>query len=129
MTAQGRVLALAGPAAGSVAAVAAYALWRRSRGENRPPLRRSMTIGRSADAVTRLWEDSDARSEVAGELGDEAALEFRPGPGEWGTEVVLTLTTGKGKVQRMRADKALRRLKSLAETGEVPTTERNPAAR
>jgi hypothetical protein len=29
----------------------------------------------------------------------------------------------------MRADKALRRLKSLAETGEVPTTERNPAAR
>jgi hypothetical protein len=32
-------------------------------------------------------------------------------------------------VPRALVDKALHRFKSLAETGEVPTTERQPAAR
>ena len=68
---------------------------------------------------------------------------FRPAPGDRGTVVTLHLrfdppggTLGSAAVKLLGptplhvvVDGALRRFKSLIETGEIPTTERQPAAR
>ena len=72
----------------------------------------------------------------------EGALELARAPGDWGTQVTLRMSLeapggGVGRalakmfdrVPKLFAEKALRRLKSLAETGEVPTLRHNPAAR
>ena len=70
------------------------------------------------------------------------SVEFRPAPAERGTEVTLRLHVDSPGGQlgetaleyfdaapKMFAYKALYRFKSLAETGEIPTLERNPSAR
>ena len=144
--------ALAVAAAASGVALVSFVLWRRLRERDRQPLRRSLTIGRPADDLRRLWQDSDALASVLGDLGEaepvgpdrarvtgrgrfrrtfqmEGAVDFRPGPDDWGTEVTLTVDVPGGRAKGVAAAKALRRLKSLAETGELPSTERNPAAR
>jgi uncharacterized membrane protein len=149
---------------------------------------RSLTIGRSADELYRVWRDpqtlprlmadfadvtilDDTRAHwrvptslgrslewdaqtveeqpgtlvrwqsVAGMAG-EGGVRFRPAPGDRGTEVTLHLhfdppggALGEGIARVFRglpkvaAAKALRRFKSLAETGEIPTTRPQPAAR
>jgi hypothetical protein len=81
--------------------------------------RSSLTVDRSPTEISKLWE----------ELGIEGTLSFRPAPPEWGTVVTLELEGPDGKAGRVLADKLLRQLKSFAETGEVPTTDRNPSAR
>jgi uncharacterized membrane protein len=76
------------------------------------------------------------------ELPNEGTVRFAPAPAEWGTEVSLHLRFGPpggalGRaaanllpvIPRMAVDKALRRFKSLAETGEIPRLERNATAR
>lgn len=83
------------------------------------------------------WE---ARNGAA--LSDEGSVHFHPAPGERGTEVTLRLRFDPpggplGAAAMTRLDmvpttlvgKALRRFKSLVETGEIPTLERNPSAR
>lgn len=75
-------------------------------------------------------------------LPNEGLVRFRPAPRDWGTEVALRFrfdapggTLGNAVAKRlgivpgMLAEKALRRFKSLAETGEIPTLKHNPAAR
>lgn len=75
-------------------------------------------------------------------IPNEGSVRFRPAPGDRGTEVGLYMrfdTPGGvigeaavnllGFAPRGVAIKALHRLRSLAETGEVPTLERNPSAR
>jgi uncharacterized membrane protein len=75
-------------------------------------------------------------------LLNEGSVRFRRAPGDWGTEVTLhirfDLPGGQavnktikylGFVPRMLVEKALRRFKSLAETGEFPTLAHNPSAR
>ena len=75
-------------------------------------------------------------------MPNEGSIRFRPAPGDWGTKVRLrfrfaspsgVLGEAASKllnvVPSMLAGKALRRFKSLAETGEIPTTEHNPSAR
>ncbi len=75
-------------------------------------------------------------------LRNEGAVAFRPAPGDRGTEVKLRfrfdLPGGVlsdaafrllGVVPSPLAGRVLRRFKSLVETGEVPTTKRNPSAR
>lgn len=75
-------------------------------------------------------------------LPNTGSVRFRPAPKGWGTEVTLRLQfeppggpVGENAVKLFRAlpenllVKALRRFKSLAETGEIPTLERNPSAR
>ena len=55
-----------------------------------------------------------------------------PRPRDWGTIVTVDLrleSATPGVATRAQAGKVVRRLKALAETGEVPTTARNPAAR
>ena len=72
----------------------------------------------------------------------EGIVSFHPAPRDWGTETRLHLRFSVpggmlGRWMAMRvgiipgkfADKALRRFKSLVETGEVPTLKDNPAAR
>jgi uncharacterized membrane protein len=75
-------------------------------------------------------------------LTADGTMRFRPAPNGWGTEVSLELQLhGKGGaighavtemtrlVPDMVAATALRRFKSLVETGEIPTLDRNPSAR
>jgi len=71
---------------------------------------------------------------------NEGAFVLRPAPGEWGTEVTLRLglhlptpvarlADALNLVPRTLLGGVLRRLKSLVETGEIPNTAANPAAR
>jgi len=98
------------------------------------------------------WETRDAsdgtgkglcwQSVEGAAIRTEGSLTFKPAPANRGTEATLHVrfdppggalgqSAAKllGIVPRMIAEKALRRLKSLAETGEIPTTEHQPAAR
>ncbi|MFP2960845.1 SRPBCC family protein [Myxococcus sp. 1LA] len=75
-------------------------------------------------------------------LSNEGWVRFRPAPRDWGTTVTLRLVfdppggvVGEkaahllGAVPAALALKALKRFKSLVESGEIPTTRPNPAAR
>lgn len=74
-------------------------------------------------------------------LHNAFSVRFRPAPRDLGTEVTLrllldlsrhplgALAKHLGPIPAGLAGKALHRFKSLAETGEVPTLARNPAAR
>ncbi|MCU4752932.1 SRPBCC family protein [Halobacteria archaeon AArc-curdl1] len=100
----------------------------------------------------RTWRTEVVESEpgefLRWETHDDALVDgwgtvrFRRAPGERGTEVTLRLNVDPpggalgnmlveraGFIPEILATKALRRFKSLVETGEVPTLERNPSAR
>lgn len=156
-----------------------------------PEVERSITVGKPAEVLYRLWRDpgtlprvmahvarvrvtSDGRSHwrIEGPFGgahdwdadpvddrpgegvgwrslpdgairNEGAVRFRPATGGRGTVVTLRVrfdppggVLGDAALKvvgttplDVLADTALRRFKSLAETGEIPTTERQPAAR
>jgi hypothetical protein len=95
--------------------------------------RRSLPIRSTPDELRRLWADADARAAVLdGIPAADASLDFGPEAGEWGITVTVSLqleSAVPGMAARALAGKAVRRLKALAETGEVPTTARNPSAR
>lgn len=101
--------------------------------------------------LTAAWE-TELLAEQPGEFGRwrstdetvlpiEYSLSFRPAPADRGTEVTLRLwldppggVLGTKLADRLLArntvaSAALYRLKSLAETGEIPTLDRNPSAR
>ncbi|WP_312242982.1 SRPBCC family protein [Pantoea sp.] len=76
------------------------------------------------------------------DVPNEGQLELSAAPGEWGTEIALTLRFAPpgGKLGKKVtsildifpkeiASKALHRFKSLAETGEIPTLYSQPAGR
>jgi uncharacterized membrane protein len=83
------------------------------------------------------------RSLPGAAIPNEGSIRLRPAPADRGTVVTLRLrfdppggALGEAAVKLMgttplnvAADAALRRFKSLVETGEIPTTERQPAAR
>lgn len=86
---------------------------------------------------SQRWESVDGA-----DLPNEGSVHFRPAPGDRGTEVTLRVrfrppggpigTAAAGllrAVPRLLADRSLHSLKSLAETGEIPTTQHQPAAR
>ncbi|WP_224333227.1 SRPBCC family protein [Haloprofundus halobius] len=104
-------------------------------------------LGRTLTWETRLvedrpdellrWESVDGAS-----VANEGALEFRPAPADQGTEVTLRVRFDPpggavggaamsflGFAPEVLASKMLYRFKSLAETGEIPTLDRNPSAR
>lgn len=83
------------------------------------------------------WESLEGAT-----IPTDGEVRFRPAPGDRGTHVTLQLQfdppggkLGAAVVQRVGivpktvAETALRRFKSLAETGEIPTLEANPSAR
>jgi uncharacterized membrane protein len=76
------------------------------------------------------------------QMANEGEVRFRPAPKDWGTETTFRFrfeppggragsiaARRLGLVPRVLTEKALRRFKSLAETGELPTLEHNPSAR
>jgi hypothetical protein len=95
--------------------------------------RRSLPIRRPGPEIRRLWDDATAREAVLeGIPVAEASLEIGPQVADWGTTATVTLrmeAAVPGMATQLLAGKVVRRLKALAETGEVPTTERNPSAR
>ncbi len=104
-------------------------------------------LGRSVEWDAQVVEDRPGEflrweSLEEAKLRNEGSVSLRPAPGDWGTEVTLRFrfdppggAIGKAALKRLGAvpgtlaGRALRRLKSLVETGEIPTTERNPSAR
>lgn len=104
-------------------------------------------LGRRLEWETRTVADRHGESvgwkSVPGaRLPNEGSVMFRPAPDSRGTEATLrfrfdppggalgdVLAKMLGIVPDVLVMKALRRFKSLAETGEVPTTDRNPSAR
>lgn len=151
---------------------------------------RSITIGKPADELHRLWRDPERLSQVMGRFAgvtsagedrlqwslrgplgrtlswetevveeqpgeflrwasvegapvvSEGSIRLRPAPADRGTEVTLRLwfdppgplpggsaTKVLGVVPDALVGTVLRRFKSLAEAGEIPTLERNPSGR
>lgn len=104
-------------------------------------------LGQSLAWETQMVEDRPGEllrweSPPDSELPSEGWVRFRPAPGDRGTEATLYLRLDPpagalgdaavkllGTVPRGLLGKALHRFKSLVETGEIPTTERQPAAR
>ncbi len=94
---------------------------------------RSLPIRRSADDIRKVWDDPAARTAVLDGIPvADALLQVGEQDGEWGTTTTIDLELSApvpGMAAQTLAGKALRRLKSLAETGEIPSTDRNPSAR
>ncbi|UPV74500.1 SRPBCC family protein [Halorussus limi] len=104
-------------------------------------------FGRTVEWETEMVEDRPGeflrwKSVEGAPIPNEGSVRFRPAPADRGTEVTLTLRfdppggrVGRsamnllGVVPEALANKMLYRFKSLAETGEIPTLERNPSAR
>ena len=103
-------------------------------------------LGRTFEWDTRIVEERDGElirwESTGGDVPNEGSVEFRDAPGEHGTEVVLCVrfdppagALGKAAARvfddppKLVLAKALRRFKSLVETGEIPSTDRNPSAR
>jgi uncharacterized membrane protein len=103
-------------------------------------------LGRALEWETRIVEDEAPKrvrwEAVDGDVRNEGTVEFRDAPRDFGTELTLRVRLdppprplGGARVLLLPAvgelvlAKALRRFKSLVETGEIPSTERNPNAR
>ena len=92
---------------------------------------RSLEIRREPAEIRRAW--AEGRADVlAGTGAAEGSLELGDAAGDWGTPATVSLRFAR-PLPRMAAQtlagRAVRRLKSLAETGEAPTADRNPSAR
>jgi uncharacterized membrane protein len=116
-------------------------------GEDRHHWTVNAPLGRSIEWETEIVEDRSGerlrwKSSETAMLSNEWSVSFRPAPADRGTEVTLELrfdppggSVGHtamellGIVPASLAEKALDRFKSLAETGEIPTLERNSSAR
>lgn len=95
------------------------------------------------ETVDRAGEGIGWRSLSDGATANEGWIRFRPAPADRGTVVTLQLrfdppggALGEWILEHLGttplhviADGALRRFKNLVETGEIPTTVRQPAAR
>jgi hypothetical protein len=95
--------------------------------------RRSLPIRREPHEIRRVWADADGRAAVLeGIPVADVSLDFGPEDSEWGTIVTVDLrleSATPGVAVQALAGKVVRRLKALAETGEVPTTAANPSGR
>jgi len=116
-------------------------------GEDRHHWTMNAPFGRSIEWETEIVEDRPGerlrwQSSESAMLSNEWTVDFRPAPADRGTEVTLevrfdlpggsvghTAMELLGVVPATLAEKALDRFKSLAETGEIPTLERNSSAR
>ena len=116
-------------------------------GEDRQHWRVNAPLGQSLEWDAQIVEERPDEflrwaSLPEAKLPNEGSLALRPAPGVRGTEVKLYFrfdppggVLGDAAVKllsfapRVVAEKALRRFKSLVETGEIPTTEYQPAAR
>lgn len=104
-----------------------------------------LPLGRELVYTTQIYDQQPGnliRWAATGEPTASGSVRFTPAPGAWGTVVTLRLeftppggALGKAAAEVFRAvpetvvSKALRRFKSLAETGEIPTLAGNPSGR
>lgn len=104
-------------------------------------------LGKTLEWEERLVEDRPSEflkweSLPGADVPTDGWIRFTEAPAGWGTEVTLSFRFTPpggaaarsmvrlfGLVPHALTMKALRRFKSLAETGEIPTTDSNPAAR
>ena len=103
-------------------------------------------LGHTLEWETRIIEERAGElirwRSTRGQLPNEGTVEFRNAPGDFGTEVTVRVRfdpPGRplgDAAARLLDDppklvlaKALRRFKSLVETGEIASTDRNPSAR
>jgi hypothetical protein len=96
--------------------------------------RRSLPIRAEAADIEAVWADPGARAAVLDGVpaGNEASIAVGPEDRDFGRTVTLSLQVPAALPElatHVLAGKAVRRLKALVETGEVPTTEHNPAYR
>jgi hypothetical protein len=95
--------------------------------------RRSLPVRAPADQIRARWNDPEARRRVLDGIPvREASLETGREDGDWGTIATVRLSLSApvlGMAAQTLAGKAVRRLKALCETGEVPRTDFNPSAR
>jgi hypothetical protein len=95
--------------------------------------RRSLPIRSPEAELRRLWEEpAELAKVIAGIPVAEATLTLGPERGDWGRTATVWLrleSAVPGMAAALFAGKVVRRLKALAETGEVPTTEANPSGR
>jgi hypothetical protein len=98
-----------------------------------PAGRRALPIRGTAEAIEAAWRDPAGRAAVLdGLAATDASIAVGAEDRDFGRTVTLTLrleAAVPGLATPVLAGKAVRRLKALVETGEVPTTDKNPAYR
>jgi hypothetical protein len=95
------------------------------------------TVNRPPDEVRRLWESSEYRPQYVD--GSDAAVTFKPAPGDRGTEIHVDLSASRpgGKLGELvqglfggaplaKVKDDLRRFKQHVETGEIPRSDGVP---
>jgi uncharacterized membrane protein len=118
-----------------------------AEGEDRQRWTVEGPAGRSVEWETRTVEDRPGEvlrweSVEGSRLSSEGSVHFDSAPADRGTQVTLRLRFDPpggalggaamnllGIVPETLASKALDRFKSIAETGEIPTLDRNPSGR
>ena len=120
----------------------------RASGDGRMHWRIDGPLGRAREWDSETVDDRPGegigwRSLPGAAVSNEGSIRFRPAPGDRGTVATLRLrldppggALGDAAIRLLgtrpidlAVDGVLRRFKSLVETGEIPTTERQPAAR
>ena len=95
--------------------------------------RRSLPIRRSPDEIRAQWGDPARRAAILDGIPvAEASIDVGEEDRDWGRTVTLQLKLSApvpGMATQALTGKAVRRLKAACETGEIPTTDFNPAAR
>ena len=95
--------------------------------------RRSLPIRRTPEQIQARWDEPELRAAILNDIPVADASISIGGPDrEWGTAVTLELRLTApvpGMATQTLTGKAVRRLKALCETGEIPTTAFNPSAR
>ncbi len=95
--------------------------------------RRSLPIRRSPETILAYWEDPQLRAAVLRDIPVAgASLEVGDEDRDWGRTTTITLELSApvpNMATQALAGKAVRRLKALCETGEIPSSDFNPSAR
>jgi hypothetical protein len=95
--------------------------------------RRSLPIRCDAEEIRARWEDPQQRAAILdGIPTEDASLTIGDQDRDWGRTATINLELSApvpGMATQVLAGKAVRRLKALCETGEIPSTEFNPSAR
>ncbi len=95
--------------------------------------RRSLPIRRSPEEIRAYWDDLQLRAAILRDIPvANAWLEVGDEDRDWGRTTTLALELSApvaGMATQSLTGKAVRRLKALCETGEIPSTDFNPSAR
>ena len=94
---------------------------------------RSLPIRRTPEQIRARWDEPELRAAILKDIPvKDATLSIGQEDRDWGRTVTLELTLSEpvpGMGTQTLTGKAVRRLKALCETGEIPSSAFNPAAR